>query len=81
LKKIRVFKEREVTVRPFVPRSFTQNEEFLSSIRQLEVLRSKNSKQMIRRMAEQNGLAYSEEHIRFAKKILHIIVNEISNEQ
>jgi hypothetical protein len=81
LKRIRVFKESEVTVHPFVPYSFTQNEEFLSSIRQLEVLRSKNSKHMIRKMAKQNGLPYNEEHIHFAKKILHIIVDEISNEQ
>ncbi len=36
---------------------------------------------MIRTMAKENGLTYREEDIDFAKRIIHIIVNEMSYEQ
>jgi len=81
LRSIKVLKADRVAVEPYVPYSFTQNEEFLSTMRRLEVLHRKNSKRMIRKMAKENGLTYREEDIDFAKKIIHIIVNEMSHEQ
>jgi hypothetical protein len=79
VKEIRRFRADEVRVEPFVPHSFNQNEEFLSSMALPEILRSKSSKGVIRKMAKREGLSSDEEKIRFARKIINLIADEISN--
>ena len=79
MKKIKMFRAGEVSVKPFVPHSFTQNEESLSTMGLPEILRTKSSKRTIRKMAKREGLPYDEEKIRFAKKIITMIADEISN--
>jgi hypothetical protein len=72
-------KRGKAEVHPFVPVSFNQNEEFLSSIEIIEILRTQNSKKAIRRLAEKEALSYDEEQIRFAKKIISKMLDEISD--
>jgi len=79
LKEIRRFRAGELEVTPFVPHRFTQNEEFLSTMGLIEILRAKSSKRMIRKMAKRENLSCDEEKIRFAKKIIKMIADEISN--
>ncbi len=44
MRSIKVVRAERVRVKPYVPYSFTQNEDFLSTIRRLERLHRKNSK-------------------------------------
>ena len=79
MKRIKVLRANEAKVEPFVPESFTENEVILSSMEILEYLRSRSSKKAIRKMAQTKGIPFDEEKILFSKKIINIIVDEISN--
>ncbi len=79
MKRIKIIKAGEAVVSPFVPRSFTQNEEFLSSIGLLKILRAKSSKKAIRKLAEEKRLSHDAEKIRFAGKIINMMLDESCN--
>ena len=79
MKEIKVFKPGEVEVEPFRPHSFNQNEEIFSKIDFLEAMRSKSSKQAIRKRAKEMGLSSDKEKIRFARKMIMMIADEIEN--
>ena len=79
MKEIQLFKANELEVKPFVPHRFTKNEEFLSTMGLTEILRAKSSKRMIRKMAKREKLSCDDEKIRFARKIINMIADEISN--
>ena len=79
MKEAKVFKSKKVELRPFVPHSFTGNEDYSSSIELLEALRAKSSKRMISKMAEERGVSFDKEKIRFAKKVINMILDDISN--
>ncbi|MEA3418681.1 MAG: hypothetical protein U9Q90_04705 [Campylobacterota bacterium] len=79
MKRIKVLKAGEAEVQPFVPVSFNQNEEFLSSMKIIEFMRTQNSKKEIRKVAEKRGLPYDDEKILFAKKIISNMLDEISD--
>ena len=77
MKEIKIFKSDEVLVKPFAPHSFTQNEEFLSTMGLIEALRAKSSKKAIRKLAKQTELSYDDEKIRFAREIINRMLDEI----
>ncbi len=77
MKEIKIVKSDEVIVKPFVPHSFTQNEEFLSTMGLIEILRDKSSKKSIRKLAKQKGILYDDEKIHFAKEIINTMLDEI----
>ena len=79
MRHIKIVKADEVTVSPFIPRSFNQNEEFLSSIGLLKILRDKSSKKAIRKMAKEMGISQNTEKIHFARRIINTILDETSN--
>ncbi len=77
MKEIKIFKSDEVVVKPFVPHSFTQNEEFLSTMELIKALRVKSSKKAIRKLAKKTELSYDDEKIRFAREIINRMLDEI----
>ncbi|RLA69122.1 MAG: hypothetical protein DRG30_10505 [Epsilonproteobacteria bacterium] len=77
MKKIKVFKSDEVRVKPFVPHSFTQNEEILSTMGFVETLRGKSSKMAIMKLAKMNELSYDDEKIHFASEIINMMLDEM----
>ncbi len=77
MKKIKVFKADEVSVKPFIPHSFTQNEEFLSTIEFIEVLRAKSSRREILKLAKMNKISYDDEKINFAGTIINMMLDEM----
>ena len=79
MRRIRIVKAGEVAVSPFVPHSFTQNEEFLSTMELIKALREKSSKKAIRNLAKEKGFSQDIEKIRFARKIINTILDEINN--
>ena len=79
MRRIKIIKAGEVAVSPFVPQTFTKNEEFLSSIELLEILRAKSSKRAIRKLAKKKGFSYDAEKIRFAGKIINMMLDESCN--
>jgi len=79
LRRIKIIKAAEVAVSPFVPHSFTQNEEFLSTIGLIEALREKSSKKAIRNLAKEKGFSQDAEKIRFARKIINTMLDESCN--
>ena len=79
MKEIELVKPEEGRVKPFIPHSFNQNEEIFSKIDFLETLQSKSSKQAIQKRAKKMGISYDKEKIRFARKILMTIADEIEN--
>ena len=79
MRRIKIVKAGEVVVSPFIPHSFTQNEEFLSTIGLIEVLRAKSSKKAIRDLAKEKGFSQDAEKIRFARKIINTMLDEMSN--
>ena len=74
---MKIFKAGEVETRPFVPESFTKNEDNLSSMEIIASLRRGSSKKSIRNLAKKRGLDPSEKEIRFAKKMIKILLDEI----
>ena len=79
MRRIRIVKAGEVAVSPFVPHSFTKNEEFLSTIGLIEILRAKSSKKAIRKLVKEKGFSHDAEKIRFARKIINTMLDEINN--
>lgn len=79
MRKIQFYKAGKTEANAFVPHSFNQNEATLSTIEILEALRAKNNKRTIRKIAQREGLVYDKEKIGFTKKIISILVNEISD--
>ena len=79
MKRIKILKAGEAEVQPFVPASFNQNEEFLSSIKTVELFHAQNSKKTIQKLAAKQGLSYDDEKILFAKKIISSMLDEISD--
>ena len=79
MKCIKIIKVGKVAVSPFVPYSFTQNEEFLSTIGLIEALREKSSKKAIRKLAKEKGFSQDAEKIRFARKIINTMLDESCN--
>ncbi len=77
MKKIKVFKADEVSVKPFIPHSFTQNEEFLSTIELIEALRGKSSIIAIEKLAKMNNISYDDEKIHFASTIINTMLDEM----
>lgn len=77
MKKIKVFKADEVAVKPFIPHSFTQNEEFLSTMELIENLRAKSSRKTIRKLAKMNKISYDDEKIHFASTIINTMLDEM----
>ncbi len=79
MRRIKIIKAGEVAVSPFVPHDFTKNEGFLSSMELLETLRAKSSKRAIRKLAKEKGLSQDAEKIRFARKIINMMLDESCN--
>ena len=79
MKRIKIVKAGEVVGSPFPPHSFTQNEDFLSTIELLETLRAKSSKRAILKMAKEKRLSHDAEKIRFARKIISTMLDESCN--
>jgi hypothetical protein len=80
LKKVRLKRAGEIEVEPYVPTVFTQNEDYFSKIDFFEALRTRSSKRVIRRIAQERGLPWDDETIRFAQTIINSIVDEIKHE-
>ncbi len=64
-------------MKPFVPHSFTQNEEILSTMGFVETLRGKSSKMAIMKLAKMNELSYDDEKIHFASEIINMMLDEM----
>lgn len=79
MKRIKIIKAGKVAVSPYIPHSFTQNEEFLSNIELLEALRAKSSKKAMRNLAEEKGFSHDVQKIRFARKIINTMLDESYN--
>ncbi|MEA3456817.1 MAG: hypothetical protein U9R26_09930 [Campylobacterota bacterium] len=79
MRRIKIIKAGKEEVSPFIPHSFTQNEDFLSSIELLETLRVKSSKKAIRKLAEEKELSCDAQKIRFARKIINMMLDESCN--
>ena len=76
---MKIFKAGEVEVKPFVPFAFNQNEATLSKMEMFEILHSKNSKRKIRELAEREELSFDKEKVVFARKMIKMMMDEISN--
>jgi hypothetical protein len=63
LKKVEVVKAREVEIKPFTVSDFTHNRE---NVHHAE----KVSKKVLKRLAKEIGLEYSNEQIQFTKKLI-----------
>ena len=79
MRRIKIIKAGEAAVSPFIPRNFTENEGFLSSMELLETLRAKSSKRAIRKLAKAKGFSQDAEKIRFARKIINTMLDESCN--
>lgn len=66
-------------MKPFVPFAFNQNEATLSKMEIIETLHAKNSKRKIRELAEREEISFDKEKIIFARKMIKMMVDEISN--
>ena len=79
MKKVKVYKKGELELRPYIAHSFNQNEDILSSMVSIDKLRDKCSKKEIRKTAEKIGIDYNAEMIKFAKKVMYSILDEVEN--
>jgi hypothetical protein len=77
LKEIRVVKADDVTIKPFVAHSFTQSEDFLSTIELIETLRAKSSKKAIKKLANRRDIPYDSEKVEFAALAINMILDEM----
>lgn len=68
-----------VEVREYKPHSFTQNQEYLSSMQIVESIRQNSSGQAIKKLAKKENMHYDNDKIEFAKEILKIMLDEISD--
>ena len=64
MREIKAFKRGKAAVGPSILYSFTKNEEYLSNIKRIEVLRYGGTRK------------FGKKEIGFAKKLVNIIVNE-----
>ncbi|MEA3490352.1 MAG: hypothetical protein U9R27_00460 [Campylobacterota bacterium] len=76
MRRINILKAREAKTKRFLLYSFTQSEEYLSSMQLLERLRERSSRKEIRKLAKKHQLPTDEEKILFAKKIIKIMLDE-----
>ena len=63
MKKVEVVKANEVEIKPFILSDFTQNRENRDR-------REKVSKKVLKKLAKEIGLEYSDEQIQFSKKLI-----------
>ena len=87
MKTLKVLKSAQIerdglTVAPFVLAELAQNSLTgkMSAIEIMELLESKNRKKTIQMIAEREGYQYDDASIRFTKKIITAMLNEINDE-
>lgn len=69
----------KVEIEKYQPHSFTQNQEYLSSMQIIESFRKRSNKQSIKKLAKRNSISYDDKQIAFATEIINIMLDEISD--
>jgi hypothetical protein len=65
LKKVKVVKVKEIEIKPFIISDFTHNR---ASLERIETV----SKKVLKKLAKEIGLEYSDEQIQFTKKLIDV---------
>lgn len=71
-------KGKRVSVEPFIPITFSKDEDSFSTINALKQL---NSKKNIRKIAKKSGYESGEESVVFAQNIINSLLDEIYNDK